>query len=100
MRGIEVTPDLSSAFQRKGTYVLTAASADEAAVEAGTWGHGAFTHAILSGLKGGADYNSDRVVDILELFHFVEARVADMTSGQQHPRFQMGGGALPLFAPH
>ena len=100
MRGIEVTPDLSSAFQRKGTYVLTAAGADEAAVEAGTWGHGAFTHAILSGLKGDADYNSDRIVDILELFHFVEARVADMTNGQQHPRFQMGGGALPLFAPH
>jgi len=100
MRGIEVTPDLSSAFQRKGTYVLAAASADEAAVEAGTWGHGAFTHAILSGLNGGADYNSDRIVDILELFHYVEARVADMTRGQQHPRFQMGGGALPLFASH
>jgi carboxyl-terminal processing protease len=100
MRGIEVTPDLSSAFQRKGTYVLAAASADEAAVEAGTWGHGAFTHAILSGLKGGADYNSDRIVDILELFHYVEASVADMTRGQQHPRFQMGGGALPLYAPH
>jgi uncharacterized caspase-like protein len=100
MRGIEVTPDLSSAFQRKGTYVLAAASADEAAVEAGTWGHGAFTHAILSGLKGGADYNSDRIVDILELFHYVEARVADMTKGQQHPRFQMGGGALPLCASH
>ena len=100
MRGIEVTPDLSSAFQRKGTYVLAAASADEAAVEAGTWGHGAFTRAILSGLKGDADYNRDRIVDVLELFHYVEARVADMTRGQQHPRFQMGGGALPLFASH
>jgi len=100
MRGIEVTPDLSSAFQRKGTYVLAAASADEAAVEADTWGHGAFTHAILSGLKGDADYNSDRIVDVLELFHYVEARVADMTRGQQHPRFQMGGGALPLCASH
>ena len=100
MRGIEVTPDLSSAFQRKGTYVLAAASADEAAVEAGSWGHGAFTHAILSGLKGDADYNNDRIVDVLELFHYVEARVADMTRGQQHPRFQMGGGALPLCASH
>jgi carboxyl-terminal processing protease len=100
MRGIGVTPDLSSAFQRKGTYVIAAASADEAAVEAGTWGHGAFTYAILSGLKGGADYNSDRIVDVLELFHYVEARVAEMTKGQQHPRFQMGGGALPLCASH
>ncbi len=100
MRGIEVAPDLSSAFRRKGTYVLTAASADEAAVEASTWGHGAFTYAILSGLKGGADYNSDNIVDILELFHYVEARVADMTKGQQHPRFQMGGGALPLYVSH
>jgi len=99
MRGIEVTPDLSSAFQRKGTYVLAAASADEAAVEAGTWGHGAFTHAILTGMKGAADYNDDRIVDILELFHYVEAKVADLTEGKQHPRFQMGGGALPLYAP-
>jgi len=100
MRGIEVTPDLSTAFQRKGTYVLAAASADESAVEAGTWGHGAFTYAILSGLKGGADYNGDKIIDILELFHYVEAMVADMTKGQQHPRFQMGGGALPVYASH
>lgn len=100
MRGIEVTPDLSTAFQRKGTYVLAAASEDEGAVEDSKWGHGAFTHAILSGLKGGADYNVDRIVDILELFHYVEARVAEMTKGLQHPRFQMGGGALPLHMSH
>ena len=80
--------------------MLAAAIADEAAVEAGTWGHGAFTQAILSWLKGDADYNSDRIVDILERFHYAEARVADMTRGQQHPQFQMGGGALPLIASH
>ena len=56
-------------------------------MEDGTWGHGAFTHAILSGLKGVADYNDARIVDVLELFHYVEARVAEMTRGQQHPRF-------------
>ncbi len=96
-RGIGVTPDLSSAFDRKGTYVLAAASADEAAIESSSWGHGVFTHAILSGLKSGADYNGDQKVDILELFHYVEAMVADLTKGQQHPRFQMGGGSLPLY---
>ena len=96
-RGIGVTPDLSTAFDRKGTYVLAAASADEVAIESSTWGHGVFTHAILSGLKSGADYNGDRKVDILELFHYVEAMVADLTKGQQHPRFQMGGGSLPLY---
>jgi len=96
-RGIGVTPDLSSAFDRKGTYVLAAASADEVAVESSSWGHGVFTHAILSGLKSGADYNGDQKVDILELFHYVEAMVADLTKGQQHPRFQMGGGSLPLY---
>ena len=45
-----------------------------------------------------ADFNKNRQVDIIELFHYVEAQVAELTDGQQHPHFRMGGGSLPLFS--
>jgi len=90
--------DLSSPFKKKGFYTLAAAQPNEGAIEKQEWGHGAFTYAILEGLKGEADSNRNQEVDVVELFHYVEARVADLTDGQQHPHFRMGGGSLPLAA--
>ncbi len=98
MRGIKAGQDLSRSFARKGFYTLAAAYPNEGAMERKDWGHGAFTYAILEGLKGKADVNSDRQVDVIELFHYVEARVAGLTDGRQHPHFHMGGSSLPLAA--
>ena len=98
MRGIEVGGDLSSHFNQRGLFVLAAAQPDEGAFEKSEWGHGALTYTILKGLKGHADLNNNNQIDIVELFHYVEAQVADLTNGKQHPHFRMGGGSLPLFA--
>jgi carboxyl-terminal processing protease len=98
MRGIQLSGDLSSPFQKQGLYVIAAARSDEGAFEKDSWEHGALTLAILNGLKGDADFDQNHQIDVLELFHFVESQVADMTNGYQHPHFQMGGGTLPLFA--
>ena len=102
MRGIQVSGDLSSHFNQKGLYVLASAQPDEGAFEKPEWHHGAFTYAILKGLEGSADINDNHQIDIIELFQYVESKVADITAGRQHPHFQMGGGSLPLFAlpPH
>ena len=100
MRGLRGGQDLSRPFARKGYYALAASYPDESAAENDQWGHGAFTYAILEGLRGRADVNQDSLVDVLELFHYVESRVADLTEGRQHPHFHMGGGSLPLTALH
>ena len=98
MRGLRGGQDLSRPFARQGYYALAASFPDESAAENDTWGHGAFTYAILEGLRGRADVDRDGLIDVLELFHYVEARVADLTNGLQHPHFHMGGGSLPLAA--
>jgi len=98
LRGVQVGVDLASPFTRKGFYTISAAQGHEGALESAQWGHGAFTKALLAGLEGQADRNQDRVIDIIELFHFTERRVADLTEGRQHPHFYMEGSSLPLLA--
>ena len=98
LRGVRVGVDLASPFTRKGFYTISAAQSHQGALESAKWGHGAFTEALLAGLHGQADRNQDRVIDVIELFHFTERRVADLTEGQQHPHFYMEGSSLPLLA--
>ena len=47
--------------------------------------NGVFTACLLSGLKGGADLNRDRVITARELFQAVSQGVHKMTSDRQHP---------------
>jgi len=99
MRGVDRSqPKLSSLFNQRGLYVLSASRPDEEAMENSEWSHGAFTYAILDGLTGKADADKNKQIDIVELFHYVEYQVADITNGFQHPHFQMGGGSLPLYS--
>ena len=47
--------------------------------------NGVFTACLLSGLKGGADLNRDRVITAYELFKAVSQGVSKMTKDKQHP---------------
>jgi tetratricopeptide (TPR) repeat protein len=96
MRGVQSGQDLSQAFASEGFYSLAAAHPDEGAAETSNLMHGVFTYAILEGLRRQADLNGDKIIDTIELFHYVEYRVAELTNGLQHPHFYMGGGSLPL----
>ena len=98
MRSIQRAQDLSQQFKTSGMYTLAAAQPGEEAEEAGQWKHGAFTFAMLEALKGKADVNKDKRVDVIEMFQYVERRVASLTKGRQHPHFRMGGGSLPIMA--
>ena len=49
------------------------------------WGHGAFTKAVLEGLRSKANYDGNRTIDIKELDLYVIQRVKTLTDGQQHP---------------
>ena len=75
-------------FNETGRAVLTSSDVNEVSRESPRWGggHGIFTWALLEGLRGGADANSDRFVTAGELFSFVHDRVSIETAFRQNPR--------------
>ena len=68
-----------------GVVVMTASTGSELSVEDTSWGHGAFTKALLDGLKGSADYDRDQVITLKELDLYVTRSVKTLTKGQQRP---------------
>jgi uncharacterized caspase-like protein len=75
-------------FNQEGRAVLTSSDVNETSVEGTRWGggHGVFTWALLEGLRGLADANTDKVVTAGELFDYVSARVREETHNKQNPR--------------
>ena len=65
--------------------VFTSSSGNEFSYEDRSWGHGAFTRALLDGLRGKADFTGDKVVDWSELQLYVSTAVRTMTKGSQNP---------------
>ncbi|QHT69790.1 caspase family protein [Rhodocytophaga rosea] len=67
--------------------VLSASSAGETSVEAPQWGggHGVFTYYLVEGLKGAADENKNKLVDIREIYEYVRTKVSEETSRKQYP---------------
>ena len=68
-----------------GVTVMCSAMGREYAQEEESWGHGAFTLALIEGLQGKADYDHDGTVYLNELDLYVAERVKGLTGGAQHP---------------
>lgn len=84
--------------QEPGLTVMTSSSGREYSYETVSWGHGAFTKAIIEGLDGSADLDGDRVVKLNELDYYVSERVKKLTGGRQHPFTPINlFGNIPLF---
>lgn len=83
---------------RAGVMVLASSSAAEKSYESEEWGHGAFTTALLEALNGKCGPKLSPGV----LEDYVGGRVAELTSGRQHPyvplRTQFPAGAPLLLA--
>jgi WD40 repeat protein len=62
------------------------------------WGNGAFTHALLDALKGGADYNHDGKISPSALDLFLATEVRSLTKDQQHPQMQKAMEVLGVLA--
>lgn len=81
-----------------GLTVITSSSGREFSYERPEWGHGAFSKALLEGLNGSADVNTDQVVTLAELNFYIIERVRDLTQGRQHPYMPINlFGNIPLF---
>ncbi|MFH1136344.1 MAG: caspase family protein [Pseudomonadota bacterium] len=76
-----------------GVAVLAASTGRGDSKESSKWGHGAFTLAVLEGLRGDADYNRDRIIDLFELNLFVTHRVIELTGGTQRPTVEIPASA-------
>jgi uncharacterized caspase-like protein len=70
---------------KEGTVVFTASAAGEVSQEFPEYGHGAFTHFLLEGLRGKADYNNDYTITINEAMQYTEEQVKRKTRGAQNP---------------
>ena len=73
-----------------GVAILSSSSAAEQSQEGKQFcgGHGAFTCALLSGLRGGADFDRNGLVQIRELFDYTYREVKTSTRGIQHPAIE------------
>lgn len=78
------------ALASDGMAMLTASSSSEFSYENAKWGggHGVFSHYLLEGLGGKADFDKNGLVEIRELYEFVYRNVSHDTQGKQHPELK------------
>ncbi len=92
-RSLEVVPSrLADAIQslskvNDGIAVMTASGPKQLSHESEKWGggHGVFTHYLLKGLQGDADYNKDGKVTLGELIPYLSEQVRRETASAQSP---------------
>lgn len=91
-----VVKEIASA--EPGVTIMTSSTGKEYSYEKTAWGHGAFSKAILEGLKGSADFNKDKVINFSELNLYVSERVKELTKGKQHPYTPINlSGNIPIY---
>jgi uncharacterized caspase-like protein len=84
----------------KGRAIITASRPAEVSIELPELGHGIFTYYLVQGLQGAGDLDRDGIVNLQELYQYIEQQVTTKSravGGNQHP--VMKGemeGVLPL----
>lgn len=104
MRGAGTGEELSATLQEaSGRFILSASKPGEMSLESETFklspddpGHGAFTYALIDGMKGKARYGGESYISLNDLFRYVAKQVPLLTEGRQHPYFRMEGTDLPF----
>jgi len=69
----------------RGRIILTSSNANEVSQESDKLRHGYFTYYLLEGLKGKADLDGDRLIDVDEIYRYLNREVPNKTNGAQHP---------------
>ncbi len=82
-------PDLTKALneinEERGVLVFASSTGKEYSQEDPAWGNGAFTKAIIEGLRGGADFRKDGLIRPSTLQSYVTDRVIELTKREQRP---------------
>lgn len=74
------------AAAESGVIVFTSSSGKQFSKEDSQWENGAFTEALLEGIRGMADFTNDWYVSIAELEEYLGDRVKELTDGAQTPK--------------
>lgn len=87
--GQTTNPDLTKALneinEERGVIVFASSTGKELSQEDPTWGNGAFTKAIIEGIRGGADFKKDGLIRPSTLQSYVTERVMELTKKEQRP---------------
>ena len=84
--GNSFNPRLEKDAEDARIIVFSATAANNTAAELPELGHGVFTHALLQGMKGGADPAGEGV-RLLSLADFVDREVRRLTASRQAPEY-------------
>lgn len=105
--GDKFTPTLADASMLTaaappGMVVISSSSGKESSYEDEEWGHGAFTKALLDGLKHHkANADQDKAITIGEIYNYVEREVPIMVKSvkkkEQHPAKSSEIPNIPIF---
>ena len=93
-----------SVYKSKGRAILSSSMQSEYSYESGRLKHGVFSYVLMEALGGKADTNRDGIVDVLEVYQYINAQVPRLAKrlegGQQHPVFEYkAAGVMPLSFP-
>jgi uncharacterized caspase-like protein len=72
-----------------GIVVFTSSTGNELSQEKEEWNNGAFTKAVVEGLRGAAARPQNPVIMISDLNGYVSQRVRELTGGNQKPMMAM-----------
>jgi hypothetical protein len=73
------------ATAKKGTALILSSKSEETSLESSEVRQGVFSHFLIRGMKGEADFNNNYQVTIEELFKYVYTEVRRYTNHQQSP---------------
>lgn len=82
----DMTATLNEMGEERSVVVLAGSAGRQSAAEADEWNNGAFTKALVEGLKGGADYTRQGQVTPPLLHTYVSGRVRALTENEQTPK--------------
>ena len=68
-----------------GTALIMSSKSEETSLESSGLRQGVFSHFLIRGLKGEADFDNNKIVTIVELYDFVEKNVREYTGYMQSP---------------
>lgn len=85
------------ASPENGVIVFASSTGRQESQENSEWGNGAFTKAVVSGLRGGADFLKRGRVTFQALSLFVSSEVESLTQGEQTPVLIAPPPGLPDF---
>ena len=70
---------------RGGLSLVMSSKTEEYSLEANGLKQGLFSHFLIKGMKGNADFDANKIVTISELFDYIQREVTEFSSGFQNP---------------